>query len=216
MRGIGVAAVVGIGLAALAQPASSAPAPNRRIEASASAAELIAALLPEGTDQAWTVCDGDCPPGVGRLDVSDPRLDLKGAAVQARGKVRTEVALVGRVEADVVCVVAPILLDAARVHVQSRGCRIERLGAGISPWLRAGVVAAVEPALAAVLDDQLRRAPPYDLLAGARDGLLAPYAADPALRPPVAARCVDAIRSVGVRDGAPGRLVVGVDVGCSR
>jgi hypothetical protein len=187
-------------------------APTRRIEASATGAELSAALLPADTPE-YLVCAGDCPPGLGRVGVLAPRLAVHGAVVEARGRVRTELAVVGAVEADVVCAVVPVLLDGARVHVRSRGCRIERLG-NVSTWLRAGVIAVIEPALAVLVEEQLRVSPAYDLLGGARDGLLAPYSADPALRAPQAAGCVQGIGGVTVRDGAPGRLVVAVDVAC--
>jgi hypothetical protein len=95
----------------------------RRVEASATGAQLTAALLAEDAAE-YLVCAEDCPPGLGRVSVASPRLDVRGAAVEARGRARTEVAMVGAVEADVVCAFVPELVDAARVRVRSLGCRI--------------------------------------------------------------------------------------------
>ncbi|MEZ4239750.1 MAG: hypothetical protein R3F59_27055 [Myxococcota bacterium] len=197
-----------IWLALCAAPSDAAPV--RRVEASAGPAALTAALLPQdGAD--YTVCEADCPVGVSRVVVARPGLDLVGRSVRGRGHVSLDLALVGTVEADVSCSGAPVLLPGGQLTVQPGACTVERLGGGISPWLRGGVTRSVQAALDALVALQVQQAGPYDLLGDARAGLLAPYAADPALAPPAAARCVQGLSSLEVR---PGAVVLGVDVGC--
>ena len=175
---------VAIGLCGIAVPAVSASVPVRRVEAQASSAQLMEALLPPEGERAWDVCTADCPTGIGALRVTGPALSMVGATVQARGKVHTDVALIGAVNADVVCTVVPELREGGQVHALGRGCRIERLDAGISSWLRRGVTATLEPALGVLLEQQLQEAPPYDLLTTAREGWLGLYGPDPSLRAP--------------------------------
>jgi hypothetical protein len=188
--------------------AVAADAATRRVEASATAAELSSAVLE--MDEALVVCSGDCPPGVGRVSVSAPGLGLAGTAIEVRARVGLDLAVVGHVDGDVACAVLPELREGGRVGALGRGCRLTALSGSWNPWVRAGVVATVETALSAILDEQLRTGD-YDLLSGARDGVLAPYGRDPALAAPKAKTCVQAIRSIGVREQA---VVVGVDVGC--
>ena len=203
------AAVMGIVLAAWA-------APVRSVEVSASGTELHAALIPADYNDEYVVCaDADCPPGLGRVGVVQPRISVRAGAVEGRGRVRTELAWLGPIEVDVMCAAVPVLVAGApgQAHVQSRGCRIERLIAGVPAMMKGAVVAALEPLLNLLVDEQLRVAPPYDLLGGARGGLLAPYSADRALQAPASAQCVQQIRKVAVRS-APDAVVVGLDVAC--
>lgn len=188
------------------------PASARRVEVAATADRLTEAVLSEDTSQ-WTVCPGEgCPTAIGALRVGAPAIGLVGTSIQVRGQVHVELAVVGIVDADVMCTVVPVLLDTARVTARGGECRIERITSRIPSFLQGGVIATLEPALGAILAAQLAAADPWDLLASAREGLLAGYAADPALQAPAAAGSVRAIRSVGVREGKPATLVVGIDV----
>ena len=202
---------VALGLWAMSAPAAASP---RRIEASMDAGQLGELLLPAGTVHEWTICDGDCPSGVGSLRVVRPALALAAGAVETRGTVLADVAMLGAVEADVVCAVVPALRAGGLVSAEGRGCRIDRLAGGVPFLIRRAVIAKLEPALGVLLDDQLGAADAFDLLASARDGLLAWYTADAAVRAPAASRCVEAIRSLEVRGGDAPVLVATVDVGC--
>lgn len=193
--------------------ARSAPAAPRRVQVSADAAALSSALLPDDLSQDWSVCAADCPSGVTSVRISDPAIDFAGAAVRIRGKVRADVAVVGPVAADVTCTAVPELLDAGRVRVGARSCALANLGQGYKPWVQRGLAMTVEPALGALLADQLGRLPPYELLDAAKDGWLAAYNTDAALQAPGSAGCVQAIRGVDVRS-EPAAVVVQVDVTC--
>lgn len=190
--------------------AAAEPAPARRVEASASAAALTKALAAVGV-AGQSVCGDDCPPGLKRVVVGDVALALVPDLVRATGDVQAELALFGTVAANVTCAATPVLAESGALLGQSRGCSVNQLGGNLPAWSRSGASRALSAALSGLLDLKLRQLGEIDLLSAAQTGLLAPFAADPALGAKRASRCVQAVRDVRV---ANDRAVVGVDVRC--